>query len=138
MLRSFLLKCSGASPDILEECPKHETTIQTGIGSIILVTAALAFFSGAYAIHTVFKSFWASIAFGVLWSLIIFSIDRFVITTTKKSGNFWNEFRFCLPRLVLAVAIGVTISEPLKLELFRGEIEEELAANNAGIADIKK
>ena len=126
MIGSFLLKCSGVNPDILEKCPKHEATIQAGIGGIILGTAALAFISGGYALYTIFKNPWAACCFGLLWALVIFNIDRYFIGSIKKTGKFWSELQSCLPRLVLAVLIGLTISEPLKLELFRSEIEESL------------
>ncbi len=124
MIASWLIKCSGANPDILEKCPKHESTIQAGIGAIILGTAALAFISGGYALYTIFKNPWAACGFGFLWALVIFSIDRYFIATINKTF----KIRSGLPRLALAVLIGLTISEPLKLELFRSEIEEVLDA----------
>ena len=127
MIGSFLLNCSGASPDILEKCPRHETTIHAGIGGVILGTAALALLSGGYALYTIFKNPWVAGAFGLAWALIIFNLDRYIISTVKKTGSFWSEINSCLPRLLLAVLIGFTISEPLKLELFRSEIQEELA-----------
>ena len=124
MITSWLLKCSGANPDILEKCPKHEATIQAGIGGIILGTAALAFISGGYALYTIFKNPWTACGFGFLWALFIFSIDRYFIATINKTFKIRSGF----PRLVMAVLIGLTISEPLKLELFRSEIEEVLDA----------
>lgn len=125
MIRSFLIRCSGANPDILKKCPIHESMIKAGIGGIILGTSALAFLSGGYGLYMVFKAPWVACGFGLLWALIIFNIDRYVIMT-MKSGAFWTRFQSCLPRLLLGMVIGLVISEPLKLELFRSEIEEEL------------
>ena len=126
MISSVLLKCSGANMDILGLCPKHETTIHAGMGGVIIGTAALAFCSGGFALHTVFGNPWIAIGLGFVWALIIFNLDRYIIATIKKTGKFWIEFQSYLPRIVLAVIIGLTISEPLKLELFKSEINEEL------------
>ena len=93
MITSWLLKCSGANPDILEKCPKHEATIQAGIGGIILGTAALAFISGGYALYTIFKNPWTACGFGFLWALFIFSIDRYFIATINKTFKIRSAFR---------------------------------------------
>ncbi len=126
MIRNFLIKCSGANRTILDACPEHVRIGQACIGGAILGTAVLAFFSGGFALYTVFNNIWIASIFGVVWALIIFNLDRFIVSTTRKNGSFWRGFFSFLSRLVLALTIGLIIAEPLILEIFRSEIEEEL------------
>lgn len=125
-ISSFLIFCSGVNREILTRCPKHEHIRQIGMGGVIFGTAALAFCSGGYALYTVFKGIWIALIFGLVWALIIFNLDRFFISTFNKNGGFLKELRSGVPRIILAVIIGLTISEPLKLKLFESEINEQL------------
>ncbi|QTA90415.1 DUF4407 domain-containing protein [Desulfonema magnum] len=126
MINSFLTYCSGTVKGLVALCPEQERIRQASIGGIVLGTAVLAFCSGGYALFAIFKSVWAAIIFGLIWALIIFNLDKYFILTFCKDGNFWQKLNAGLPRIILAIIIGLTISEPLKLKLFEGEITERL------------
>ena len=51
----FLWLCAGADAQILDQCPKADQVKYQGLGGIVLATGILAFFSGSYAIYTVFR-----------------------------------------------------------------------------------
>lgn len=125
-LEGFLWFCSGADPDILQACPRSERIKYTGIGGTVFFTGLLASLSGGYAFYTVFDSFIAALFFGALWGLIIFNLDRFIVSTIKKEGGFGRQFTLAIPRLLLAVVLAIVISKPLELRIFQGEINEIL------------
>ncbi len=126
MIKNFFWMCSGADPDLLQESPKSEQIKYAGIGGTVFFTAVMAFISSAYALYTVFDSVYAAIGFGLIWGLLIFNLDRFIVSTIKKQNNFWREFLQATPRLILAVIIAVVISKPLEMKIFEKEINQVL------------
>lgn len=89
-------------------------------------TAVMAFIAASYALFTVFDNLWASIFFGFVWGLLIFNLDRFIVSTIKKRNNFIDELIQASPRIILAVIIAVVISKPLELKIFEKEINQVL------------
>ncbi|NRA91966.1 MAG: DUF4407 domain-containing protein, partial [Psychroserpens sp.] len=76
--------------------------------------------------YTVFDNLGASIAFGFIWGLLIFNLDRFIVSTIKKRDNIIDEILQASPRILLAVIIAVVISKPLELKIFEKEINQVL------------
>ena len=63
---------------------------------------------------------------GIFWGTLIFNLDRFLVSTVKKNRTNKREFLQVLPRLLLAVFLGIVIAQPLELKIFEQEIEEQL------------
>ncbi len=126
MLKNFFWMCSGADPDLLNESPKSEQIKYASIGGTIFFTAVMAFIAGSYALFTVFDNVYIAIAFGLVWGLLIFNLDRFIVSTIKKRDNIWQEILQASPRLVLAIIIAVVISKPLEMKIFEKEINQVL------------
>jgi hypothetical protein len=124
-LRSFFLFCSGAHEPMLKRAPT-ETNKYAGIGGTVFFTGLLAAISGGYALWTVFNELWAALLFGLIWGLMIFNLDRYIVASMKKRERFMQEAWMALPRLVLAVLIAIVISKPLELQVFNKEISAEL------------
>lgn len=122
----FFWWCSGANQDILMDCPQSEHNKYVGIGATVFFTGMLATLSGGYALFSVFKSVYPAIAFGIIWGLVIFNLDRFIVSTLRKDELFWNEFKLVLPRLILAVILAIVISKPLELKIFEKEIAQKI------------
>lgn len=126
MLQQFFILCSGADATLLDSCSKGEQNKYAGIGATVFFTAVMAFLASAYALYTVFDNYFAAIGFGFIWGLLIFNLDRYIVSTIKKSGNFMNEFIQATPRIALAVIIAIVISKPLELKIFEKEIDQVL------------
>lgn len=62
----------------------------------------------------------------MIWGLLIFNLDRFIVSTIKKRNNKWKEIAQATPRIILAIIIAVVISKPLELKLFEKEINQLL------------
>jgi hypothetical protein len=113
----------------------------------VLATAVLAFFSGSYAFYMVFSpkqgmameaiqqashtpAYIASLVFGLVWALMIFNLDRFIVATSGHGDGTekitWSEFGRGIPRIVMAIMIGFILSKPLELRIMQSEIDAKL------------
>ncbi len=124
-LKNFFWFCSGANQNLLKRCPT-ESSKYVGIGATVFFTGVLAAISAGYALYTVFESFWGSFFFGLVWGGMIFNLDRFIVCSMKKRGNFWQEFKVAIPRLFLAILLALVISKPLELKIFEKEINRKI------------
>jgi len=121
----FFWHCSGADLELLKKCPT-ESSKYVGIGATIFFTGLFAALSGAYAMYTVFDSILAAIVFGLVWGLMIFNLDRYIVSSMRKEGKFGREFLLATPRILLAILISIVIAKPLELKIFDKEIQPEL------------
>ncbi|MDY8134839.1 DUF4407 domain-containing protein [Aquimarina sp. 2201CG5-10] len=126
MLKRFFILCSGADADILADSSSGEQNKYAGIGATVFFTAVMAFIAASYALYTVFDNYYTSIFFGLIWGLLIFNLDRFIVSTIKKKDNFMDELLQATPRIILAIIIAVVISKPLELKIFEKEIDRVL------------
>lgn len=114
------------------------------LGGVVLATAALAQISASYALYTVFSpktttaldaalhwpTVWGALAGGFVWALVIFNIDRFIVSSAGKGDGTekitLQELVQSFPRLIMAVIIGVCISAPLEIRILKPEIDAQL------------
>ncbi|REE01290.1 DUF4407 domain-containing protein [Marinoscillum furvescens] len=125
-LKTFFWLCAGANREILSRCPS-ESSKYVGIGATIFFTGVFAALAGGYALYTVFDSYLAAAFFGLLWGLMIFNLDRFIVSSMRKNDEPLQEFYQVLPRLVLALVISIVIAKPLELKVFEKEVNAEIA-----------
>lgn len=128
-MKRFLIFCSGADSAILAECPTEETKY-AGIGGTIVFTAVFAGLSGGYALYTVFRSLWLTLPFSLLWALMIFNLDRVIISGMRKQIDFRHDLLYASPRVLLAMLLAVVISKPLELKLFEKEIQAQITRSH--------
>ncbi len=91
-----------------------------------------------YAISTFTDNALFFCGIGIIWGTIILFFDRFIVSNFKKSKSIAKDFfsfQFML-RFFLAVFIGIAVSHPLVLLLFRDSISEELEVFNAEKKDV--
>jgi Domain of unknown function (DUF4407) len=125
----FLWWCAGAYQQLLKDCPSEQTKY-AGLGGVILATFVLAGLSAGYAIYSVFDNGGWAVAFALVWGLIIFNFDRFLVATMRKYGvSRRKQIWMAAPRIALALLIGVTIARPLELKIFEKEIDVQVVAN---------
>ena len=134
MLNQFFILCSGADKNLLRGCSEGERTKFVGIGATVFFTAVMAFIASAYALFTVFDNVIPALLFGLVWSLLIFNLDRFIVSTIRKRDRFWSEFLQATPRIILAVIIAIVISKPLEIKIFEKEINTVLLKEKNAMA----
>ena len=134
MLKQFFILCSGADKELLKDCSEGEQTKYVGIGATVFFTAVMAFIASAYALFTVFDNVYPALLFGLVWSLLIFNLDRFIVSTIRKRDKFGSEFLQATPRIILAVIIAIVISKPLEIKIFEKEINTVLLKEKNAMA----
>lgn len=137
LLNEFLWTCAGVNKKILRQCPT-EYAKYAGIGGTILFTALMAMLSGGYAFYTIFEHTLTACLFGVFWGLLIFNLDRFMVNTMYSDGKHTisrDEFLGGLPRLVLAIFLGVVISVPIELRIFDDKIQSQLLLDKGRVSE---
>jgi len=127
--KKFLWWCSGAHQDLLKQFPSEHSKY-SGLGGVLLATFILACLSAGYAVYTVFNNWIWAIFFAIVWGLIIFNFDRFLVSTMRKYGiSRRKQLWMAAPRMILALLIGFTIARPLELKIFEKEINVKMAEN---------
>lgn len=104
----------------------------------MLGTGVLAFLGMSFAMYRVFIDkedannvtvMISAIVIGIIWGLLIFNLDRFVVSSTGKGDGkhsiSGSELAGALPRLIMAALIGVTVSGPLEVYIFQKEIDKQ-------------
>ncbi len=124
-IKSFFLFCSGVDRDTLDRVPSDENKF-LGIGGTIFFTGLLAFLSASYACYTIFGSYLAASGFGVVWGLMIFNLDRYIVSSMKADRSWFRNLLVVTPRLGMAVLLALVIAKPLELKIFQQEIDAEL------------
>lgn len=125
----FLWWCAGANKKVLRQCPT-EYAKYAGMGGTIFSTACMAALSGGYAISYVFDNTLVAVLFGLFWGfVIIFNLDRLIVNTMYSDGKVtisFKEFFSGLPRIIMAVFLGIVISTPLELKIYQKSIDAEI------------
>ncbi len=126
---SFLWWCSGAHQELLRQFPSEHSKY-AGLGGVILATFVLAAIASGYALYSIFGNITWALAIALIWGAIIFNFDRFLVSTMRKYGlSKKKQLWMAVPRLLLALLIGVTIARPLELKIFEKEINTRVAQN---------
>ena len=131
-INEFLWSCAGVNKDILRLYPS-EYAKYAGNGGTILFTALMAMISGGYAMYFVFSNFIIAGLFAILWALLIFNLDRFIVNSMYTDGKdtiSWRKLKSAMPRFIMAIFIGIIISTPLEMKIFNDRIETQLLKDN--------
>ena len=127
--KRFLWWCAGAHQDLLKQFPSEHSKY-SGLGGVILATFVLASISAGYAVYSVFGNWGWTVLFGLIWGIIIFNFDRFLVSTMRKYGvSKRKQVWMAIPRVLLAFLIGITIARPLELKIFEKEIDTQVTKN---------
>lgn len=146
-------KAAGADRYILERSTYGDQIKYMCLGGIIIATGLMAGLAGGYAFYTIFEpkgdalnsihtavngidnvtdtaTMVRAIIFGIIWGLIIFNIDRFIVTSTGKGDGTEEitkkELKGALPRIIMGAIIALTISKPVEIRMFKTEIDVKL------------
>jgi Domain of unknown function (DUF4407) len=68
----------------------------------------------------------AAVVLALLWGVVIFNLDRFLVLSMGDTRNRVRLVLITLPRLALAVVLALVISTPLVLRIFASDINQQL------------
>lgn len=130
--QEFFIWCSLANEDILNKNPSEKPRMAL-IGATIVFTAIFAFISGTYALYKIFRnsdnSLYYALGIGFFWALVIFTLDRFIVTSIRKEGNAFKQIYTASPRIILAILLSILISKPLEVKIFEDRIYRQILEN---------
>lgn len=123
----FVLWSSGADLRLLHQV-EIDKNKYLGVGGTVLFTAVMAALAGGYAFYTTFQNAVLASVLGVFWGALIFNLDRYLISTIQFDDRQKPLSRFLkvLPRLLMAIVLGLVIATPIELKLFEREIETSI------------
>ncbi|MDZ4287260.1 MAG: DUF4407 domain-containing protein [Prosthecobacter sp.] len=113
---------SGASADNLAACPAWERRKYVAFGATVLVPCTFAIIACAYALSTLTNDWWIIAPISLVWSFIIMTVDRALLTTYRAYQSVFRKLAQFSLRMVVAALMGITISHPLSLLLFKDTI----------------
>jgi hypothetical protein len=126
--------CAGIEEDVMDWAPS-ERAKYTGLGIIVLNTGCLAAFAMLSALTKIVSApILVLLPFALAWGWVIFSVDRWLITSTHGVRGASRALIF-LPRLLLAILLAFTIAEPLTLRIFQNTLDSKVAANRTSQLD---
>lgn len=142
-LMKQMWKAAGGDRYLLERATYSDQIKYMCLGGIVFATGAMAGIAGGYAYYTIFEPrssaidnpvdmgvAMTAVVFGILWGLMIFNIDRFIVTSTGKGDGTeeitWLEFKGAIPRILMGAIIAITISKPVEIRMFKTEIDIKL------------
>ncbi|WP_232817814.1 DUF4407 domain-containing protein [Winogradskyella tangerina] len=142
-IMKWLWKAAGSDSYILKRSTYNDQVKYACLGGIVVATGFMAALAGGYAIYTIFEPKGSALQndvhvptaifstlFGIIWGLIIFNIDRFIVAATGKGDGTeaitWQEFTGSIPRIIMGLVIAITISKPMEIRMFKSEIDAEL------------
>lgn len=142
-LMRLFWRAAGGDRFILERATYSDQIKYMCLGGIIVATGVMAALAGGYAFYTIFDARGSaidsgvspvtlsiSIVFGCLWGLMIFNLDRFIVSSTGKGDGTeaitWQELKNALPRIIMGAIIALTISKPIEIRMFKTEIDARL------------
>lgn len=112
------------------EAPRY-----SAMGGVVLGTAIMAAVSMTVALVAVFGRFhWYIVVAVVVWGGFILSLDRWLMSTTTMS-DAGSAARKLVPRLLLSIALGVVVAEPILLGIYHTAIEERAAKDRTDEID---
>jgi hypothetical protein len=134
----FLARLGGADPGVLARAKQisrggaaKDQARFVALGLVLLATASLAVVSMAFAtIDGLNVGVPGAVLIGLFWGVIILVVDRALILSLKPTGSKGLLFWMILPRILMAVLLGLVISTPLTLRIFAHEIEQQMTLDN--------
>jgi hypothetical protein len=130
MINDFLIFCSGSDKGLINQCPNSERIKYSSIGATVLLTGILAAISSGYALYTIFRgekyAMISAIGFGLVWATVIFNLDRYIVSSLRKEGNWKKELLYATPRFIIAILISLVIAKPLEVRIFASRIEQQI------------
>lgn len=120
---------SGASSDNLDACPAWERRKYVAFGATVLVPCTFAAIACAYALSTLTENVWVITVVSLVWACIILTVDRALLATYRAYQNIFRKLAQFSLRIVVAALMGITISHPLTLLLFKDTITSDIEKN---------
>jgi hypothetical protein len=79
-----------------------------------------------------------AVIFGLGWGVVIVNLDRMLLVGMAYDSSIRRNLLLAVPRVALALVLGIVIATPLTLQVFHPEIDTEVVTLRAEAADAHK
>lgn len=117
----FLRNLAGYKKDIVEQC-RVDSYHATIIGSLVLMVGIYAAIAWSFFFGTVFHNPFIAVGAGLFMGTFIVVFDRALIASMAGGRPRFLSLAF---RMLLALLLGIFLSQPMILKFFEPEIERE-------------
>lgn len=122
---AMLLRMSAADDTVLERCPTERRKFAL-TGGLVLTAATFAALSSTVTLHDFLHVPLAiAVLIALFWGAAIMNIDRWLLVSIRRQRSPWLTLAMALPRLFLAVVVGLFVAQPLVLRAFQTEIDQQ-------------
>src|SRR5947209_9373240 len=129
---------AGARADILAVAPGARSRF-VALGGVLLSTGGLAVLSASFAVHMALGVWWPlAVVIGLGWGAVVINLDRMLLVGMAHDASLKRNLALAVPRVGLALVLGIVISTPLTLQVFHREIDSEVVALQAEASDSYK
>ncbi|GAA3159689.1 hypothetical protein GCM10010531_08880 [Blastococcus jejuensis] len=126
---------AGARTDILAVAPGARSKF-VALGGVLLSTGALAVLSMTFAVHMALGVWWPfALLVGLGWGAVVVNLDRMLLVGMAHDASLKRNLVLAVPRVGLALVLGVVIATPLTLQVFHREIDTQVVALQAEKSD---
>src|SRR4051812_38191423 len=126
---------AGARPDVLASAPGARAKF-VALGGVLLSTGGLAAVSAAFAVHMALGVWWPfALLVGLGWGAVVVNLDRMLLVGMAHDASLKRNLVMTVPRVGLALVLGVVVATPLTLQVFHKEIDTEIVTMQAEAAD---
>src|SRR5215217_2609500 len=123
---SGLAALGGARADVLAVAPGARPRF-VAMGGVLLSTGGLAVLSAAFAVHMALGVWWPlALVAGLGWGFVVVNLDRMLVVGMAHDASLKRNLVLAVPRVGLALVLGVVIATPLTLQIFAKEIDTEI------------
>ncbi|WP_395245416.1 DUF4407 domain-containing protein [Agromyces sp. MMS24-K17] len=120
-----LARFGGARPEVLQHAIGQRPRY-VAMGLVLIATATVSAVAASFALAiSLAAPPWVAVVGGVGWGLVILAIDRMLIVGMPRQPKASANLLVALPRVALALVIGVVVATPLTLQVFEREIAAE-------------
>jgi hypothetical protein len=121
-MSELMLWLSGADRDVLRHCERERGKL-IAMGGTVATTSILAAIAATFTIHQFLHApLPVALILGVGWGVAIMNLDRWLLMSIRRQETAAKTILMAVPRLVLALLIGMVIAEPLVLRVFEPEV----------------
>src|SRR5688572_27952762 len=126
---------SGARPDVLAAAAGARAKF-VALGGVLLSTGGLALVSMAFAVHMALGVWWPfALLIGLGWGFVVVNLDRMLLVGMAHDSSLKRNLILAVPRVGLALILGVVIATPLTMQVFSKEIDTEIVTMQAAAGD---
>lgn len=130
LLERWLIWLAAADSEVLSRSP-GEILKYTAFGATLLVPFLFGMIAASYAVSTLTSSLIIIVGFALVWGFIIITIDRALLATYRAHVGLGKKLLQFFLRATVAVLMGLTVSHPLTLMLFKDTITSEIEKTRA-------